>query len=551
MKTIYTALLLLLCSFSNAQFPFFDDFESANAFSVPAGYTATGGPNIYLVHGVGGGKAFTSPRFTFSGAASITSPTIGPLSADAILSFKWRAATAIASVYPVAGEPLQGADFINVSISTDGTNFTVVQSLTASNTTASTNFATVFVPLTGYSGQNVKVRFNISTSGHSNDFFIDFDDLTIGGTVVSCINDTDGDGVCDEDEVPGCSDPVACNFNSAATDPGICEYAPTYYNCDGSCITDTDGDGICNPLEIQGCQDDDACNYNPDATDNVGCVYVLSLFILGNNGVLLGETFSYTYTNTDETSTFDWTVTNGTILSGQGTNVIQVAWNVAPGLGVVSVVETNSINCTGNPVNLNITIGENEVQGCTDPTACNYDPNANVNFGCVYLPTYDISDVTNPAFLGSTVSYAYPSNTASTYNWTVTNGTIISGQGSPNISVQWGTSGSTGTLTITETSETGCVGEIVSATQQLILSSVNENGLPSFAVYPNPANDVLFIQGNIRPGTGVRLYTSDGRLITTMRYMLPAQALALDTLAQGTYVVQIDGFAAQRITVLR
>lgn len=549
MKTIYSALLLLLSSVTQAQFPFFDDFESANAFGVPAGYTATGGPNVYLVHGVGGGKAFTAPRFTFSGAASITTPTIGPLSADAILSFKWRAATAIASVYPVSGEPLQGADFINVSISTDGTNFTLVQTLNSSNTTASTSFATVFVPLTAYSGQNVKVRFNISTSGHSNDFFIDFDDLSLGGTVVTCVNDADNDGVCDEDEVPGCSDPVACNFNSAATDPGICEYAVQYYNCDGSCINDTDGDGICNQLEIQGCQDMSACNYNPNATDNVGCVYVVSSAIIGQTSVTLGGTFTYSYPNNDG-STYAWTITNGTIVSGQGTSSIEVAWNVQPGNGSLNVVETNSIACEGNAVILNVNIAESGIQGCTDPTACNYDPDANVNIGCVYLPTYLIDGTANVAYYGSIVDYAYPSITASTYAWTVTNGVILSGQGSPNITVQWGNTGNTGSLTVTETSETGCVGSSVSATQQLLPSNVVESNMPSFVVYPNPSNDVLFLQGNMRPGSIVHIFTADGRLIASLRYM-PAQPLALDGLAQGTYVINIDGFASQRITVLR
>ena len=36
------------------------------------------------------------------------------------------------------------------------------------------------------------------------------------GTVVN--NDSDGDGVCDEDEVPGCQEETACNYNSNATD---------------------------------------------------------------------------------------------------------------------------------------------------------------------------------------------------------------------------------------------------------------------------------------------------------------------------------------------
>ena len=40
-----------------------------------------------------------------------------------------------------------------------------------------------------------------------------------------CLNDTDGDGVCDELEVLGCTDAIACNYNASATDDdGSCTY---------------------------------------------------------------------------------------------------------------------------------------------------------------------------------------------------------------------------------------------------------------------------------------------------------------------------------------
>ena len=42
----------------------------------------------------------------------------------------------------------------------------------------------------------------------------------------------------------------------------------TYYSCEGVCLNDVDGDGICDELEIPGCTDELACNYNEDATDD-------------------------------------------------------------------------------------------------------------------------------------------------------------------------------------------------------------------------------------------------------------------------------------------
>jgi len=83
-----------------------------------------------------------------------------------------------------------------------------------------------------------------------------------GGTGV----DTDGDGVCDDQEVLGCTDDAACNFNAEATeDDGACTYPDAFEDCDGACLNDVNENGICDEAEVLGCTDDLACNYNPEA----------------------------------------------------------------------------------------------------------------------------------------------------------------------------------------------------------------------------------------------------------------------------------------------
>jgi hypothetical protein len=86
-----------------------------------------------------------------------------------------------------------------------------------------------------------------------------------------CLNDTDGDGVCDELEVVGCQDASACNFDASATDAGTCDYPASGYDCSGNCLADADGDGICDEFEVLGCQDDAYDNYNASATDAGSC----------------------------------------------------------------------------------------------------------------------------------------------------------------------------------------------------------------------------------------------------------------------------------------
>ena len=63
------------------------------------------------------------------------------------------------------------------------------------------------------------------------------------------VADQDGDGVCDGDEVPGCTLQEATNFDPLATDD------------DGSCM-------------VPGCTDESAQNFNPAATEENGtCEY--------------------------------------------------------------------------------------------------------------------------------------------------------------------------------------------------------------------------------------------------------------------------------------
>ena len=90
------------------------------------------------------------------------------------------------------------------------------------------------------------------------------------------------------DDIYGCTDFSACNYNSDATyNDGTCEYPPVNYDCEGNCIVDLDCLGICGGSTLidicgvcdgdnstcTGCMDILACNYDPDATVDIGCEY--------------------------------------------------------------------------------------------------------------------------------------------------------------------------------------------------------------------------------------------------------------------------------------
>jgi len=84
------------------------------------------------------------------------------------------------------------------------------------------------------------------------------------------------DGSCDYESCAGCTDADACNFSpGSSVDDGSCQYPvdlhnKPYVNCDAVCLNDADGDGICDEEEELGCTDAGACNYDAVATDDDG-----------------------------------------------------------------------------------------------------------------------------------------------------------------------------------------------------------------------------------------------------------------------------------------
>ena len=83
----------------------------------------------------------------------------------------------------------------------------------------------------------------------------------------SCINDSDSDGICDEDEILGCTDSSACNYDASATEE----------------------DTSCEFTSCAGCMDALACNYDDTATiDDGSCEQEDECGICGGDGIAPG-----------------------------------------------------------------------------------------------------------------------------------------------------------------------------------------------------------------------------------------------------------------------
>ena len=103
----------------------------------------------------------------------------------------------------------------------------------------------------------------------------------------NCIADADGDGICDDaDDCVGAYDECGvCNGDGAIYECGCSDIpagdcdcngnqADALGVCGGDCDSDLNGNGVCDDSEIPGCMDSVACNYDASATEEDGsCDY--------------------------------------------------------------------------------------------------------------------------------------------------------------------------------------------------------------------------------------------------------------------------------------
>ena len=89
-------------------------------------------------------------------------------------------------------------------------------------------------------------------------------------------NDDDNDGVCDDDEVTGCTNASACNYDATSTTDTDKRSVSCHRGATPALerpmaqellwTTTSDDDGVCDADEITGCTDPTACNYDATST---------------------------------------------------------------------------------------------------------------------------------------------------------------------------------------------------------------------------------------------------------------------------------------------
>jgi PKD repeat protein len=143
--------------------------------------------------------------------------------------------------------------------------------------------------------------------------------------------------------------------------------------------------------------------------------------------------------------------------------------------------------------------------------------------------------------------YTAAENNGSSYTWEVTGGEVVSGAGTWQVSIIWGTPGS-GSVEVTETNSAGC--ESTSETLLVTIddcTGIGEGTASRVRIYPNPASDNIHISGPQQ--ADIRIYNLLGEEVLYLNSVSEEKDINISTFNKGLYLVKVE--QAEEISVFQ
>lgn len=162
--------------------------------------------------------------------------------------------------------------------------------------------------------------------------------------------------------------------------------------------------------------------YLVTGTNALGCVnndtITINAIDLPNTPTLTGDSiicdtnniYLYIANSASVGLSYNWIISNGIIVNGQGTDSIMVQWNTS-GPYQLTCIGTNVLGCNAVPTGISAILG---------------------NHITLPIPTGNVVVCDN-----DTVTYSALANPNFVYNWIVNGGTILSGNGTSSVSIIW------------------------------------------------------------------------------------------------------------------
>jgi len=197
------------------------------------------------------------------------------------------------------------------------------------------------------------------------------------------------------DKVFGCPDTTACNYTPGVNTPTSCTYPVQYYDCNNQCIVDTDEDGVCDENEIVGCQDPLMYNYNVLATDSGMC----EPYIYGCTDVTMYNYDANANTDNGSCEPFVYGCTDSTMFNF---NPLANADNNTCIAFIYGCTDPSALNYNASANTEDFSCIP-YIYGCMDSSALNYDSTANTDNGscisvvegCMDNSAYNYNDIAN------------------------------------------------------------------------------------------------------------------------------------------------------------
>jgi hypothetical protein len=350
----------------------------------------------------------------------------------------------------------------------------------------------------------------------------------------------------------GCTDVFACNYNPNAS-------CANYSLCDYSC---------------QGCTDPTAPNYNPDATvDNGTCCTAENWNTINAEG----QVVFYAYNPTTGEGVYnEYPYAQGYCMSNSSCYQL-VLYSFEQNTNNVTVSNAQGeVILSGDLANFaylqTAVSAPNEISGCTDPMACNYDSNATCDIGsCLYY----CGGCTDPLAWNYNSEATFDDGTCY-YNAELPNMgmTMISDEANDQFYVlmdlaSMGTGGPYGVVSslnepVTVMNAEGqalrgpyaCgtevqfqVHDMGNGMQSMLNSPVytmacsvgveeNENVSNKPVLYPNPARDFVQVIG-LTKGSNLQVLDVAGRVVYSTQVTSEQQSLNTSSWTAGVYLVRV------------
>ena len=180
---------------------------------------------------------------------------------------------------------------------------------------------------------------------------------------------------------------------------------------------------------------------------------------------------------------------------------------------------------------------------CMDAEACNYDEIAWTNDDCEYGPSAGDIEGNGSVVVGSGVSeWSYScSNDAASFEWTITGGTILSGQGTSSVTVEWSGDITEGVISVVAISDTGCVGVVSSMGVDVVMGVEDFTFSQNLDVFPSPTSSkvTVSLDGDLALSNNIcEIYSLSGQKM--MEFTLSQSEIDVSGFSNGTYLITVE-----------